>query len=198
MLPTSADRPELLVAVPTYDYRALIQSVLELEMTAIALGRSIRFVIGDGSNRPRARNVIVDNLQQEFPQDEIRWVLWWDSDLLVPPGTAPVLAAALQWAEAQAAAVVADYPTERGPTSLGPRCSGSAPFSVAERAQLPTPYPRVGRGGLGLAYVPQPLGYRFHADRVSEDTHFWCDHPEISIHWMNAVRVVPYRRVLMA
>jgi hypothetical protein len=197
MFPTPAAPPDLLVAVPTYDYRALIPSVLELELTAGALGRSIQFVVGDGSNRPRARNVILYTLGQAFPDQDARWVLWWDSDILLSPGTAPVLAAAIDWAEAHHVAVAADYRSELGPTTLGPSGPAARGYSEAERGQLPTPYPRVGQAGLGLAYVPQPLGYRFHADRVSEDIHLWWDHPELPIHWMEAVRVVARGAVLL-
>ncbi len=42
----------------------------------------------------------------------------------------------------------------------------------------------MGLAGLGFAYCEQPLDYRFHADTIGEDVHFWRDHPELQIHWI--------------
>lgn len=190
--------PSLIVAVPTYDHRAVIQSVLELMTTADLLHRPIHFVIGDGSSSPRVRNTILESLQQKFPDRTTLWMLWWSSDIVLLPGSAPVLSQAIQWAEAQQTCVVADYPGEHGNTTLRPTTAPVPVFSEWELMNLPKPYPEVRLAGLGLAYLEQSLAYRFHADTVGEDLHFWWDHPDLHPHWIDTLHVGLRQTMLLA
>jgi hypothetical protein len=113
-------------------------------------------------------------------------MLWLDSDILVLPGSAPIIAAAIQWAE-DARCVVGNYRMSTGQSVLmdhrGPK-GVAHHYTDAELAALPRPYPEVGAAGLGFAYCEQPLQYRFHADTIGEDIHFWWDHPDLRIHWI--------------
>ena len=181
----------LIVAVPTYDHRAVIQSVLELAATAELLHRPIRFVIGDGSSSPRARNTILEMLQQEFPDHPTLWMLWWNSDIVLFPGSAPVLSQAIPWAEAHQMCMVADPRGAHENTILHatPALGSVSESSPSEDMPHPTSYPKTRLAGLGLAYLAQPLAYRFHADTVGEDLHFWWGHPTIHPHRIDSLPV---------
>ena len=120
------------------------------------------------------------------------WVLWIDSDILVLPGSGPTIAAAMRWAEETHVCVVGNYRMQTGQSVLMDRrgLEGSPHhYTDVELAALPRPYPEVGLAGLGFAYCPQPLTYRFHADTIGEDIHFWREHPELRIHLIDGLHL---------
>ena len=124
-------------------------------------------------------------------------MLWLDSDIVIPVEGVGRLQAALAWAEAAGAAVVGDYRMATGQHVLMATLPDD-PFhhyTDEEMGALPKPYPRVDLAGFGLTYLPQPLTYEFYADTVGEDIHFWWDHPTLSIHWIDGLRLVHRCRV---
>ena len=194
------NRTPLVVAIATHDRRAVIQSLLTIQKVADQWARAVLFVVGDGSTIPASRNRVVSTLAERFPRDTTLWVLWLDSDILVPAGDAPRLRAALAWAETTGVAVVGDYRMATGQHVLmaaRPDCPFHH-YSDEELAALPRPYPRVDLAGFGLTYVPQPLGYEFYADTVGEDIHFWWDHPTLAVHWIDGLTLVHRKAVLLS
>lgn len=58
--PSSTD---LIIGIPTQDQRAIVPSILELGTLGQLLHRRVEFVIGAGSNIPRSRNTVVEQIQ---------------------------------------------------------------------------------------------------------------------------------------
>jgi len=186
------EESEIIVGIPTHDQRSLVLSILELTALSTLLHRRVQFVIGEGSNIPRSRNAVVEQIQRTQAGRATAWMLWLDSDILVPPGSAPIIAEAIRWAEVTHVAIVGNYRMSTGQSVLMDRRGPDGVphhYTDAELAALPRPFPEVGLAGLGFTYCEQPLAYRFHADIVGEDTHFWWDHPELHIHWIPRLRL---------
>ncbi len=74
-------------------------------------------------------------------------MLWLDSDIVVLPGSAPVIAQAMQWAQTAHVCVVGNYRMSTGQSVLianrGPE-SVAHHYTDAELAALLRPYPEVG------------------------------------------------------
>jgi hypothetical protein len=64
-----------IVAIPTHDMRAVVQSLIELGVVSQLLQRPVHFVVSEGSNIPRARNTILQRVQHIFPDQDALWVL---------------------------------------------------------------------------------------------------------------------------
>ena len=189
----------LIVAIPTHEMRAVVQSLLELGVFSQLLRRPIHFVVGEGSNIPRARNSIVQRLQCTFPDRDAVWVLWLDSDIEIPPGVAPAISIAVTWAEAHDACVVANYRMNTGHNVLMANRDPAEPAHhiTDEEFQTMPNFAEVGMAGLSFAYLHQPLAYRFHADETGEDIHFWWDHPEIRLHWAKDIHLGHRKTVVL-
>lgn len=177
----------LIVAIPTQDRRAVVQSLLELSKVSHILKRPLHFSVSEGSNIPRSRNTIVQDLQHQYPDRATQWVLWLDSDIIILSGHEAIIAEAVLWAEANQVAVTGNYRMNSGENVLLATRGPEPPahhFTDTELDALPKPYPSVALAGFGFLYIEQPLSYRFHADTVGEDIHFWWDHPYIHVHWI--------------
>ncbi len=99
--------PSLLVAIPAPDLRAMVPSLIALGHVAQRLGRPLEVVLGEASNIPRARNVVLAQIRQAAPHFTHRWLLWLDSDIVMLPNTAEAIAMAMTWAETHRQAIVA-------------------------------------------------------------------------------------------
>ncbi len=188
----------LSVGIATHDQRAMIQSIMQLRMVGQLLQRHVQFFVGDGGTIPESRNRVVEAIAARYPREEAAWMLWLDSDILIPPDSASTIATAIKWAESQQVCVVANYRMVTGQNVL--IATREAPFhhyTDEELGTLPKPYPRVALAGLGLAYLHQPLAYRFYSDVTGEDLHFWWDHPDLSIHWIDTLHLVHRKAVLL-
>ena len=104
----------LIVAVPTHDMRMVIPSLLELNAVGRQVRRPLQFVMGQGSNIPRSRNHILQQLRQLYPHRDTAWVLWIDSDIWIRPESALAIAEALEWAHQHEQAIVGNYRREMG------------------------------------------------------------------------------------
>lgn len=184
----------LIIALPTHDDRVVVQTLLELLKVGNVLGVSAHVFSSEASNIPRARNQVLAQIRQRFPNWENPWVLWVDSDIVVPMnGHQPILEA-IRWAQAHRKIVIANYLMANGiPVVMRP---DGTHFTLEEIAALPD-YSPIGLAGLGFAYLPQPLDYVFHADRVGEDVYLWRDHPEWSLHLAKNVRLGHRKTVLL-
>lgn len=194
MMPKNA----LIVAVPTHDMRMVVPSLLELNAVGREAGRPLHFILGQGSNIPRSRNHILQQLRALYPHQDTVWVLWIDSDIWIREDSAPAIAKALAWAHQHEQAIVGNYRMGSGTSvfmhSRDPQ--DGRHYSDIELAKLPD-YSEIALSGLGFAYVPQPLDYIFRADAIGEDIHFWWDHPEIHLHWPQAIHLGHLKAVLL-
>ncbi|MCL4520434.1 MAG: hypothetical protein M1415_02415 [Firmicutes bacterium] len=188
----------LIVAIPTHDLRAIVPTMLELGLVSEQLNRPLHFAIGEASNIPRSRNVVLQQLRDAYPQTPNLWVLWLDSDIVLFPGYTDAIVAGIQWAEVHNCGIVANYRMANGENVLIANKEGPPyrHYTTDELDTLPN-YAEVGLAGLGFAYFRQPLEYVFHADNVGEDIHLWWDHPELTLCWAKQIRVGHKKLVLL-
>lgn len=189
----------LVVAIPTHDMRAVVQSLLEIGVVAHLLQRPLQFVVSGGSNIPRTRNTIVHRLRHIFPTNDRCWVLWLDSDIEIPAGQASAIQEAILWAEAHQSGIVANHRMTTGQNVL---MANRDPSEVAhhltdDELQQMEPFAEIGMAGLGLAYVPQPIHYHFYADEIGEDMHFWWDNPDIHLHYAKDIHLGHRKMVVL-
>jgi hypothetical protein len=74
------------VAIPTRDGQVLIHTVFELFFLGKMLGRPLRFLIGEAGNIPRSRNLVMEYARTLAEPATMAWLLWIDSDILIPSG----------------------------------------------------------------------------------------------------------------
>ena len=184
--------------------RDIIQGCeMQVEVSDVGrlLRRPVRFFVSEGSNIPRSRNTVLEQLQRAYPDKETVRVLWLDSDIVIFPGHSGIIGRTMKWAEEHHVCVVGNYRMASGGNVLMATRDQNAPvyhhYSDEELELLPKPYPGVGLAGLGFAYLEQPLAYRFYADAVGEDIHFWWDHAEMPIHWISDLRLGHRKSVLL-
>ena len=188
----------LIIAMPTHDSRAVVQTMLELMQVGREMGRSVMVVSSEASNIPRCRNLVLDRIRKYVSPPERPWVLWVDSDILIPPDSHRTIVEALTWAETHERCIAANYMMGNGvPVLMRSRDPEQAyHYTPAELEEMPT-YAEVGMAGFGFVYLRQPLDYLFHADRVGEDVHFWWDYPDIRIYWAKQIRLGHKKSVLL-
>ena len=188
----------LIVAIPSQDGRAAIFTLLELHEVSRFLDRSMVLVSGEASNIPRSRNAILDQVRTRYPDRETTWVLWVDSDIVVPRGSTVAIGEALRWAEAHQVGVVANYRMATGQNVVMVHRDPALNHHMtdAEWQALPD-YAEVGMSGFGFAYLPQPLHYIFHADTTGEDIHFWRDNPQIRLHGAKQIHLGHRKSILL-
>lgn len=190
--------PSLLVAIPTPDLRAMVPSLVELGHVAQDLGRPLEVILGEASNIPRARNVALAQIRKQSAGETHRWMLWLDSDILIAPNTASIIAESITWAEGHQHAIVANYRMASGENVLMTtrNLATVRHYTDKELAEL-SEFDVIGMAGLGWVYLNQPLDYVFHADTYGEDVHFWWDHPEIGLHWAKRIKLGHKKTVLL-
>lgn len=178
------------VAIPTRDGQVLIHTVFELFSLGKMLGRPLRFLIGEAGNIPRSRNLVMEQARTLAEPATMAWLLWIDSDILIPSGMHTHIAHAIRWAENSRRAWIANYRSGDGLNVLirERRATNVHYYSDGELDTLP-PYASVGMGGLGCAYLPMNLSYTFHADVPGEDIHFFLDPPDLRVFYAKSVLV---------
>ncbi|MCY0909859.1 MAG: hypothetical protein OWR62_15890 [Sulfobacillus thermotolerans] len=189
----------LIIAMPTHDSRAVIQSLLELLQVSQDLARPVWVVTSEVSNIPRARNLVLDRIRDRVPATDHPWVLWVDSDIVIPLDSHRVIAGALRWAEEHNRAITANYLMGSGVSVLmKSRDPTKAHHYTARELDALPPYAEVGMSGFGFLYLRQPLDYTFHADRVGEDVHFWWDYPETRLFYARQIPLGHKKFVLLS
>jgi hypothetical protein len=178
----------IFVAIPTHDGRAVVHSLIELASLSQLLG-GVRVVTGEGSNIPRTRNLLMDLIRQATPPPpNPAWVLWIDSDILLPLGTANIVAKYIDTAIKTERPWLANYFMANGQSVLmkDRTLVHARHYSREELAALPD-WAEIGMGGFGFAFLPMSLDYEFHADKAGEDIHFWLDHPHLTVHFAKGI-----------
>lgn len=183
----------LTVAVPTHDSRAVVQTLLEIMQVGREMARPVWVVTTEASNIPKGRNLVLERIRDHINPSRASgrpWVMWIDSDIVIPPDSYGVIAKALLWAETNNRCIAANYMMGSGtPVLMKSRDPEQAyHYTMQELNELPA-YAEVGMAGFGFLYLQQPVDYVFHADRVGEDVHFWWDNPDIAIHYAKDVRL---------
>jgi len=166
----------LRVCLPTRDGRAEVHTVATL-LTALpaALGRPVLIHLGQAGNIPRARNQAQREAEAHAPDQDPVWVLWVDSDILLEADQAPAVARYVERAEVDGVGWVAHYRQADGRSVLSLEGGRHAPILAAEEAEALPDWHPIAMAGLGLAYLPMPRGYLWHADDMGEDWHLWQD-----------------------
>lgn len=178
------------VGLPTRDGQGQIASLAELWMLGTYLKRTIHFLVGEAGNIPRSRNRVVEEARKHLPNAETAWILWVDSDIVLPPGAHRALGEAINWSEATQMAWAANYHMADGTnvTMKDRSITEAYHYTDAELAGL-SEYAPIGMSGFGCCYLPINLNYVFHADVVGEDVHFFLDHPNLKIYYAKDINV---------
>lgn len=178
----------LYIGLATRDGQAQITTLLELWMLGQELKRPVQLLVGEAGNIPRSRNKVMEELRKGVGDQGTAWVLWVDSDIIVPTGGHRVMAEAIRWSEATHMAWAANYRMGDGDNVLmrDRTGQGSHHFTPEELAELPA-WSEIGMSGFGCCYLPMDVSYVFHADVLGEDVHFFLDHPELRLYYAKAI-----------
>lgn len=181
------------LGIPSHDGRVVIESLVELVQVANRVG-GLQIEPAEGGNIPRARNAVMDRVYhaaggtyairtQDPNPPAPQWVLWLDSDILIPVGTAPLLADYLNTGRATDRQWLANYHMADGQSVLmkDRTLYGARHYGLDELICLPD-WAAVGMGGFGLSFLKMDLTYEFHANAAGEDIHYWLDHPDEKVY----------------
>jgi hypothetical protein len=188
----------LYVGLPTRDGSGLITTMAELWMLGSYLKRTIHFLVGEAGNIPRSRNKVLEEGKRTSGGQQRLWILWIDSDIVLPSGGHRAVGDAINWSQATQMAWITNYKmADGGNTLIRDRVSaGAHHYTDAELQSLPE-YAEVGLGGFGCCYLPVELDYVFHADVIGEDVHFFLDHPELKLYYAKSVQVKHKKLVVL-
>lgn len=185
----------LLVGIPTHDSRVVVHSMVELTNLANCLEGGIDIFTAEGGNIPRTRNMVMDQIRRVTPKGEDPvWVLWLDSDILLPAGSAAIIAQYVQEGRESMRAWLAHYHMANGQSVLmkDRTLYRARHYTHEELTTLPD-WAEIGMGGFGLAYLPMALDYKFHADAAGEDINYFLDHPDLTVHLAKSI-VLKHRK----
>lgn len=178
------------VGLPTRDGQAQIASMAELWMLGTYLKRTVHFLVGEAGNIPRSRNKVLEEARKNLPGVSRAWILWLDSDIVLPGGAHRAIGEALNWSEATQMAWAVNYRAADGTNvTMRERLSQSAHHFTDEELQTLPAYAEIGMSGFGCCYLPMDLNYVFHADVLGEDVHFFLDHPELKLYYAKDINV---------
>ena len=137
----------------------MVPTLMALERVSHLLQRELQTIVGEGSNIPRARNVALQGLRDQWTGTQDPWVLWLDSDIWLANASVLAVAEAIRWAEAHDTAIVANYRMSDGRNVLMKRRVPDLPvpgedvhYTDGELAALPD-YAEVGMAGFGFVYL---------------------------------------------
>ncbi len=179
-----SDPNPLMVAIPTHDSRTVVYTMIALTQLGNLVPGGIHIITAEGGNIPRTRNLCMDIIRHNDPKPaDPCWVLWIDSDILVAPEMAPVIAEYINEAMVSHRPWLVNYNMADGRSTLmKDRTQYNARhYSTEELIALPD-WAEVGMGGFGMAFLPMELGYQFKADISGEDIHYFLDHPDLTVH----------------
>ncbi len=181
--------PVLRIAIPSTDGRVHIQTAITLHAVRALLGRPVQWMLPETSGISKCRNLVLDGARGLNPDLTHGWMLWLDSDMVVPGEFARTLADDIVEAEQRGLSWCANYPMANGQSVLM-RPDGEH-YTAAELLALPMWAP-LGWGALGLAYVDMPFGYRFHEDSRGEDAYLH-DEASIQFHFARNLKAVHHK-----
>jgi hypothetical protein len=187
----------LLVGLPTHDGRAMVHSLTALSQVGSALGRPVQFLIGEAGSIPRSRNLVLEMARQRPEVVDTAWILWLDSDILIPADAVEAIVQAILWSESTDQSWVAHYRMADGASVLMRERSARATHYTVKDLQELNNFAQVGLAGLGLAYIKTDVHYIFHSDELGEDVHFFLDQPNLSIHFAKDIRVLHRKAVMI-
>jgi hypothetical protein len=186
------------VGLASHDGRMMVTSLIELINASVMMKRNIQVMMGQASNIPRARNLVMNQLRQAYPNQDHAWILWIDSDVLIPPGEHKHIVEAVQWAESTGKSWVANYKMSSNDNVLmSERKLMGAPHYTNEELDAMEPWAEVGMAGLGMAYLLMPTKYVFHADWAGEDIYFWLENPNLHIYYAKDIRLQHQKAMLL-
>lgn len=215
--PPTASTPIAYLAIPSHDGRMPIQTMVTLTQTVNLLG-PMALKTAELGNIPRARNACLEQIYvaaggqhyatvegipapmllrvQDPTPPPPQWVLWIDSDILIRPDMAPVLAGYMQRAMEEGDGFLTHYNMADGTTVLmkDRRLYGARHYTRSELIALPD-WAEVGMGGFGLAFLKMDLAYEFRATSAGEDIHFFLDHPDLTVHVAKQI-ILQHRKVV--
>ncbi|MCY0881712.1 MAG: hypothetical protein OWS74_06925 [Firmicutes bacterium] len=166
----------ILIGLPTKDLLAPIVTMLELsQLSGRFSGRPVTFCIGQASNIPRARNIVMDRAREKSNEDPLG-VLWIDADIVLKSGDSENLAQMIRWGEESGKAITANYRRSDG---LSAHMADRTPYGARNYTEELKKGQNIGMAGFGCAYIPMPRNYRFRADIIGEDVYFWLDNPQL-------------------
>lgn len=171
------------VAIPSHDTRAVIHSLIELALVAQMVG-GMQVMTAEAGNIPRGRNQVLRQIQADAAPATHAWVLWLDSDILVTPGSAAVVAQYIQGARESGRQWLANYNMASGQSVLmqDRTLTNARHYTMDELLCLPDGS-EIGMGGFGLSFLYTDLAYQFWADEAGEDIHYWLDRPEEKVYY---------------
>lgn len=190
---------DFFIGLPTQDGRAVVVSCLELVLAGRVMQRMMRMMLGETSDISKSRNIVMDQVRNAVGKNEgTVWVLWLDSDIVLPPNSHQLIVNAIRWSEATGKAWVANYKmSDRRNVIIKQRGYYNTDFYTDEEIAALPPYAEIGMGGFGLAYLPMDLSYVFHSDRWGEDIHFFMDQPNLKIHLAKEIVINHKKMVLL-
>lgn len=164
----------LFVAIPSADGRIMIDAVPTIVQAAALLLRPLCLLAPRATGISRCRNLVLDMAREASGQDHA-WILWVDSDMVVPGQFAQALADDIAWAEQNGRNWTTNTPMADGMNVLmdadGRHLTNDEVQALPQWADVPW-------GGLAFAYTYMPLDYRFHEDSRGEDWHL---HDELDL-----------------
>ncbi len=176
--------------IPTRDSMAVVPTILRAAAIHALLGVEGGLTYTELGNIPRARNALAHDLRRTLGRDRA-WVLWVDSDILLPedPG---LLLDAIRWSWRTGLAWTAHYAMTDGRSHMmrgrGLDPQVAANFTAAEVAELEEWHP-IPQCGFGCLFLPMDLTYEFRSNTAGEDVLYWMDHPDDHAHFAKAVRL---------
>lgn len=188
----------LLVGVPTHDGRAMITSITALSRVGNILDRPVVFLIGEASNIPRSRNLVMDEARSRAEVKESAFILWMDSDIMIPASSVPAIVQAIMWSHDTQQNWAAHYRMATGDSVLiAERSRDGARHYTMDELNAMDNFSSIAMGGMGLSYICMPMDYVFHADVVGEDVNFFLDCPTIDLHYAKEVKIFHRKTVIL-
>lgn len=162
--------------IPSRDGQAEIATIYTLAVALPdALGRRVLLHVGQAGNIPRARNKAQREAEAAQPDADPVWCLWIDTDIVLGVDQADAVARYIARAEAENVGWVAHYRQADGRSVFAADRARHTRMLADEEARALPDWAPVAMAGPGLAYLPMPRGYVWHADDMGEDMHLWLD-----------------------
>lgn len=174
-------RSPLLIAIPSQDGRAVVDTLQALTNVAFHMNREIAFITPQASNIPRGRNLAMQMAaaMNPNPKDPL-WMFWVDSDVRIEPFQEHYMADMIKFAEDNNAFVTGLYKMDDKNYVATMDIEGTKHLSG--RLDMIKPNAAVKTTGFGFLYGPMPRTYTFHADRLGEDLKFWQENKHLKLY----------------
>lgn len=185
------------ICIPTRDGQAEIGTIYTLAVALpAALGRPVLLHVGQAGNIPRARNKAQREAEAAWPDAGPVWCLWVDTDIVLGVDQAEAVARYVVRAEAEGVGWVAHYRQADGRSVFAETRDRHTRMMEADEVEALPDWAPVPMAGPGLAYLPMPRGYLWHADDMGEDMHLWID-TNLEIHFAKEIQVLHHKAVYL-